>query len=63
MTLEELLNMDGHSAIDWLVENKMDFELTKKPMFSNIEEFEDAVGYKVNPAFREGFGVATMPKQ
>jgi hypothetical protein len=30
MTLEELLQMDGHSAIDWLVENKMDYELAPK---------------------------------
>ncbi len=30
MTLEELLQMDGHSAIDWLVENKMYFELVSK---------------------------------
>ena len=55
--------MDGHSAIDWLVENKPDYELTKKPMFASIEAFEDAVGYKVNSAFREGFGAATMPDQ
>jgi len=36
MILEELLQMDGHSAIDWLVENKMDFELVNKEMVINL---------------------------
>jgi len=63
MKIEDLLKMDMSEATQWLIDNQYDFELIKKPMFSNIEEFEDAVGYKVNPAFREGFGAATMPKQ
>ena len=36
MKLEELLQMDGHSAIDWLVENKMDFELVHKEKAINL---------------------------
>tara|TARA_R110002051_G_scaffold114707_1_gene187630 strand:+ start:232 stop:339 length:108 start_codon:yes stop_codon:yes gene_type:complete len=31
MSIEELLNMDMGSVIDWLIDNKDDFELTPKP--------------------------------
>lgn len=63
MNIQDLLKMDMGECVEWLIENQYDFELTRKPMFSSIEEFESAAGYKVNAAFREGFGAAIMPSQ
>jgi hypothetical protein len=63
MIIQDLLKMNMSECVEWLIENQHDFELTKKPMFNSVEAFEDAVGYKANSSFREGFGTATMPDQ
>ena len=60
MKIQDLLKMDMGECIEWLIENQYDFDLKNKPMFASIEAFESAVGYKVNTAFREGFGAANM---
>jgi hypothetical protein len=63
MQIQDLLKMDMSEATQWLIDNQYDFEITKKPMFTMIEDFEDAVDYKVDTAFKEGFDAARMPSQ
>jgi hypothetical protein len=60
MKIEDLLKMGMGECVEWLIKNQDDFELAKKPMFENFDEFEKLVGYKVTTEFIGGFGAARM---